>query len=533
MGAAPHGAPAAAGGDPVTGDPVPAGREGNGRQPEPEDQLSQVGAVAAVGAAVEGVPGAVSLAPGSVMPSFGGELVLPESQAPGADVGADSVRAGLLQAGPLAAAGVLANGANVVVTVLLARLLTTHGYGVLNQLTATFLIVSMPGSAVIVAVVRRVTAWQGDGSARLTQRWARRVHRQGLDCAGRRRGLTLVFVAAWLARPAGPARRARGRRRAGRRRRLGPALRRPGPPAGPPRLPAAPFNLLVEGGTRTRGHALSGRGGGRRGRGRRWGCSWPRWSPPSTPGCWPTGPGPIDVRARGPAPGRGWLEVQRRRWRAAFGADPHCRPRRPSAATCWPTSASAFVALAMVALLQNVDVIVVGREAPWISGAYAAVSVASKALVFGAIVLGGYLLPEAAIRWRQGGHALRQLAVILLLLAVPAGVLLAMALAAPRLLVESSSTPPNLGAALGLPPLVRAMVLPEYHGDPDHVPAGRGATVDHRPAGGGCGGGHRGGGGRPRGATGHGPGRPRGPGGVGPAAAIGFALVHHRRLRPT
>ena len=110
----------------MTGDPVPAGREGNGRQPEPEDQLSQVGAVAAVGAAVEGVPGAVSLAPGSVMPSFGGELVLPESGdgRPAPTSAADSVRAGLLQAGPLAVAGVLANGANVVVTVLLARLLT-------------------------------------------------------------------------------------------------------------------------------------------------------------------------------------------------------------------------------------------------------------------------------------------------------------------------------------------------------------------------------------------------------------------------
>jgi len=79
---------------------------------------------------------------------------------------------------------------------------------------------------------------------------------------------------------------------------------------------------------------------------------------------------------------------------------------------------------------------VVGSDAPGVSGSYAAVSVASKALVFGALVLGGgYLLPEAAIRWREGGHALRQSAVTMLLLAVPAAALLALALAAPHLLL--------------------------------------------------------------------------------------------------
>ena len=64
----------------------------------------------------------------------------------------------------------------------------------------------------------------------------------------------------------------------------------------------------------------------------------------------------------------------------------------------------ASICLSMVAVLQNIDVLVVGRDNPSHSGAYAAVSVTSKAIVFGAVVLGGYLLPEAAIRWRQGGH---------------------------------------------------------------------------------------------------------------------------------
>ena len=48
---------------------------------------------------------------------------------------------------------------------------------------------------------------------------------------------------------------------------------------------------------------------------------------------------------------------------------------------------------------------------------------ASKALVFGALALGAYLLPEATIRWNEGGHAVRQLGVTLIFLAVPAALL--------------------------------------------------------------------------------------------------------------
>lgn len=52
-----------------------------------------------------------------------------------------------------------------------------------------------------------------------------------------------------------------------------------------------------------------------------------------------------------------------------------------------------------------------GGEDPRAAGAYAAVSVACKSLVFVSLVVAGYLLPEAAISWREGGHALRQLCV--------------------------------------------------------------------------------------------------------------------------
>ncbi len=103
--------------------------------------------------------------------------------------------------------------------------------------------------------------------------------------------------------------------------------------------------------------------------------------------------------------------------------------------------------------------LVVGRDDSAHSGAYAAVSVTSKAIVFGAVVLGGYLLPEAAIRWRQGGHALRQLAVVLVLLSIPAALLLVVALGFPHLLLVEVFHHSYASAASAMAPLVGAMIL--------------------------------------------------------------------------
>ena len=119
----------------------------------------------------------------------------------------------------------------------------------------------------------------------------------------------------------------------------------------------------------------------------------------------------------------------------------------------------ASISLSMVAVLQNVDVLVMGRDNPSHSGAYAAVSVTSKAIVFGAVVLGGYLLPEAAIRWRQGGHALRQLAVVLLLLGIPSVLLLGVALLAPEQLLQLVFHHEYTSTSDALAPLVVAMIL--------------------------------------------------------------------------
>jgi O-antigen/teichoic acid export membrane protein len=393
---------------------------------------------------VEAVPAAMALAPNAVGPNLGAELLLD----PEAHPGVESMRAGLLQAGPLAAAGVLANGAGVILTVALARLLSPHGYGVLNQLTGLYLILSMPGSAVVVAVVRRVTIWHEDGTGHMVQRWAGRVHRQStlivLVWA------VIVFtsrnsVAVLLNQQSG----------------IGIAAI----------LTAAAFfvllsldrgllqahrsyrplaaNLVVEASVRVVAVVvLVAAGFGPSGAavgvlvGEVVAAAHARWA---------------SVRAWS---GRQALRLPRPgSWVAAVRPDPVLDGKRSVQRTVMLDLVVASVSLSMVAVLQNIDVLIVGRDNPSHSGAYAAVSVTSKAIVFGAVVLGGYLLPEAAIRWRQGGHALRQLAVVLVLLAVPSALLLSVAVVAPEQILQLVFHHAYTSASDALAPLVLAMIL--------------------------------------------------------------------------
>jgi O-antigen/teichoic acid export membrane protein len=330
-----------------------------------------------------------------------------------------SLKTGLVQAGPLAAAGIAANAGSVLVTVVLARLLATPGYGALNQLTGLFFVVSTPGSAVLVAVVRRMTSGTAAGGDART--WAGAVRRRAL--------LALAgFTAAALA--AGPF--------------LAPALGRHDQVGVDAIVVAGGVwiflcvdrgilqahrayrtlagNLLTEGAARTVLMVVAGAAGlgvpgvavavlvaelvavaqARRMADR----TWPAG---------PTLPGPRGLAAGDePRNGEGWGLAGR--WAGSGARD----------------LAGAVVALAAIAVLQNVDVIVMGREGPKQAGAYAAISVSSKTIVFVAVVVAGYVLPEAAIRWRAGGHALRQLWVALALLGAPAAALLAVAIAAPR-----------------------------------------------------------------------------------------------------
>lgn len=393
---------------------------------------------------VEAVPAAMALAPNAVGPNLGAELILDAEARPGVQ----SLRAGLLQAGPLAAAGVIANGASVVLTVALARALSPHSYGVLNQLTGLYLILSMPGSAVVVAVVRRVTMWHEDGSGHLVRRWAGRVHRQGS-----------IIVLAWAVIVFAS------------RHSVAVLLNQQSGIGIAAILTAAAFfvllsldrgllqahrayqplavNLLVEMGVRVVAVlALVLAGFGPSGAavgvlvGEVLAAAHARWAA---------------VRAWSGGVDRPLWNVSG--WVAAVRPDPVLGSEVSERRTVVLDLVVASISLSMVAVLQNVDVLVVGRDNPGHSGAYAAVSVTSKAIVFGAIVLGGYLLPEAAIRWRQGGHALRQLAVVLVLLGIPSVLLLGVAIAAPQALLEVVFHHAYTSAADALAPLVVAMIM--------------------------------------------------------------------------
>src|SRR5437868_6988524 len=100
----------------------------------------------------------------------------------------------LRRAGPLAFAGVAANAANVIVTITIAHLLSSRDYGSLGQLLVLFLLLSMPGSALLVAVVHRVTAWSMAGQAERIKPWVAKMRRSGIV------GLVLLAALAWLSR---------------------------------------------------------------------------------------------------------------------------------------------------------------------------------------------------------------------------------------------------------------------------------------------------------------------------------------------
>lgn len=371
----------------------------------------------------------------------------------------------LRRAGPLAFAGVAANAANVIVTVTIAHLLSSRDYGSLGQLLVLFLVLSMPGSALLVAVVRRVTAWSMAGQADRIEPWASSVRRWGMLC------LALLALVAWLSRSW-----------------LATLLSLPGPDGVVEFLVAGgawgllsfergliqadrnytglAWNLSVEAGVRTTlTVVLIGIGLG------------------------VEGAGLALMAAMGAAIGHArWAEMRARPASAppaveqtgdSVEAEPEVGPSPvlpidEGAAEGLPTTAAAaadagrgrllavdlvaaLVALFFLAALQGLDVEIVGRDSPGSVGSYNAISVASKAVVFLAIVLSGYLLPEAVVRWRRGGHALSQLGVALGLVAAPVIVLTILAAAAPDEMLRILFGPDKVQAASAFATLALAM----------------------------------------------------------------------------
>jgi O-antigen/teichoic acid export membrane protein len=416
-----------------------------------------------IGLAVEPVSESGLLAPAVGIGVSGGSIISLPHDTPGAAGGpsAESFRSGVAQASPVAVAGLVVNAGSALVVVMVAHLVTARSYGAIAQLLGLFFILSMPGSAVLVGVVRRVTALRKIGHGDRVHRWVASVHR--IVLAALALEIVIVWILqGWIARELSlPNDQGvltilaasgvwillsvdRGLLQAHRDYR------------------ALAVNLLMEGSVKAVcviGLVAIGMGVSGYALGifvselvatvhARWLASraWPA-STSISASVSTSAPIPADTLAAGAD-----VDESSVRDRAPGSSE---AVRRVLIADV----SAAFIGLALLGLLQNVDVILLGRLDHQNAGAYAAISVASKALVFGALALGAYLLPEATIRWNEGGHAVRQLVVTLTFLAVPALVLLGIALFIPSWFLSLIFTAKLSSAAPAFASLVVAMIF--------------------------------------------------------------------------
>ncbi|ADP83108.1 lipopolysaccharide biosynthesis protein [Pseudofrankia inefficax] len=139
-------------------------------------------------------------------------------------------------------------------------------------------------------------------------------------------------------------------------------------------------------------------------------------------------------------------------------------PMMPAAATPRRTRdsliAEASVALATLvplALLQNMDIVIVGWRNPDGVGSYAAISTACKVPVFIGLAVANFLLPEAARRRKEGLPAGRALTMALVCVVTPGLFLAAVGAVAGHLVLSLVFGPKLAGAAPDLWVLALAM----------------------------------------------------------------------------
>ncbi|HEY5024327.1 MAG TPA: hypothetical protein VII76_05060 [Acidimicrobiales bacterium] len=347
---------------------------------------------------------------------------------------------------PLAVAAALVGVVSLLTTVFVAHVLSTRGYGTLIVLLGLFLVVSQPGTALLVSVVRRVSSWRAAGLDAQVRPWVARVHRIGET------GVVVLAVAMFLIRVP-----------------VAHALSLPSPSGVTEILTAAgvwvvlsidrgllqvsrdytdlSVNLVIEAVMRcaltvgmaaelgVEGAALGlliaevvtathARFSATR--------AMVRNAPPlGTEG---VGAGSSSAGVQG-SPAQAAVVVEEP---TVFEREVVAEATESVVATAVHGSKdlvadvlTALGSLLLLALLQNLDVIILGSKSHGHhSGAYAAISVPAKALVFVALVLVNYLLPEATIRHQAGSHALKQLAQTFAVLAIPCLVLLGMAVVA-------------------------------------------------------------------------------------------------------
>jgi glycosyltransferase involved in cell wall biosynthesis/O-antigen/teichoic acid export membrane protein len=315
-------------------------------------------------------------------------------------------RSETLKAAGLAAATLASNAIALLFTVLFARLLGADGYGSLAALLSTFLILAVPGSAVQVAVARETAIGRLGGGARLAAtlaRWRR------------------VLLAACLAVAAAAALL---------REQIAALLSVSEAWAAAATLPTGCLWLLlsVERGALQGLHAYRPVG---------WSLvleAFGRLAIGLVLVAFGLGVSgaylgtPLSMLATAAA--LAWVTT-RRLGRPAPAAP--AKRLRDLMSGAWP----AVLALFLVAVLQNVDVILVKREIGGDeAGAYAAAAVAAKAVVWVAIGVGLYLLPEAVRRTESGSDPRPVLLRALALVGLVALPMLAAYAIAPRLVLR-------------------------------------------------------------------------------------------------
>ena len=314
-------------------------------------------------------------------------------------------RFGALMSGALtvALAGLIANVLNLGVSFLIARRLNPSDYGAYSQLMGMFFIVALPGSALSVAVIRRATFYLVQNDEDLIHRWQRRLNHRILRLAI---GFSLIallgslFIAQWLGHRSWLAvwvntlaaitwailnvDRALLQSRQ--------------------RYSALATNFILEGFTRTIFMVL-------------------------------LTPFGVTGIVLGLLIGIGLTRLHARRLVGTKRVD----REGPELERTGITSdlLIALATLTLLATLQFLDVLLVGRYQGGVAGSYSAISQVAKTLVYGAIILGSFLLPETALADRRGRDAYRQLGLAGGRVLIPATVLLGVSEAMPKWLLTT------------------------------------------------------------------------------------------------
>ncbi|WP_131785372.1 lipopolysaccharide biosynthesis protein [Protofrankia symbiont of Coriaria ruscifolia] len=354
--------------------------------------------------------------------------------------------------GSLAAAGVAVNGGNLLANLVFARALDATNYGALVVQTGIFLILSMGGSALQVAVVQRDTSTPGN-TRHQRGFWIRRL--RGV-CAV---GAAVTCVLGLLA--ASP---------------TATVLSYPHPLAIAEAIAAAGMwlslsvergllqargayqelarNFVLEGVVRiTVTIGLVSAGFGVNG----------------------AGLGLIvsvllaTEHARRRTARTSWSVADARRTATHDGTDgpDHIDSTGPMLLRPTPTvrtrhalrrdTTTALAALVPLAMLQNMDVVIVGWLNPASVGAYAAIATACKVPVFIGLAVANFLLPEAARRRQQGRPATAALLVAVGWVVTPGLLLVAIGGVAARFLLSEVFGPGLTGGASALWVLALAM----------------------------------------------------------------------------